>query len=205
MLEPCEALRMANHQIPSHRQVVGHLLDEMLLRLFVKVDHDVATEDEIKRAGKGIALLEVQTAKRDDILQLAADFIDFPILLTLFAEVHFLKIGRNLGNPVAGINPVDPHLQNPGGDVRGEDLEIPLSVIRQLTEDTHCEAVGFFTRRATGTPDPETQVSLLHLALNQLGESRTFEKLEVLGFAEKIGEIGGDAVKKMNDLTLVVR
>ena len=80
--EPEQTLGVADEEIATRVQAMPELVDEALLLGFVKVDHDVAAENDVIAAGKkfGFEIVEVEL---DEFFELRLD----RVLVAGFFEV----------------------------------------------------------------------------------------------------------------------
>src|SRR5689334_6724014 len=66
-----QAFRVADHEVTARHETTGQAIHELLLRLPIEVNHDVAAEDDLERLGeRRLALQEVQVMKAHPVAQL---------------------------------------------------------------------------------------------------------------------------------------
>ncbi len=91
-----------------------------------------------------------------------------------------------------------------GGEVRGEDFDVPiLRRIRRFEKD-HGDGVGFLAGGAPGGPTAERVDARLLFSLEKVGEELIFEMGEMVGLTEEAGEICGECVDEVHKFTFII-
>src|SRR5579871_7010788 len=191
-----ERLGVAENQMIVRALQSRHALDDVALSLSVKVDDDVAAQNDIERTSHRPVIHEIETAEGDQLPHLRAHTILARAADALKpthqpSAIDFLQ-------SLAVVDPPPRLLEYVAVDVGGQDTDAPAPQVSERLERHHGSRIGFFSTRAAGRPDANT-VPAVVVAFDGRQQS-VGEELEVIRLAEEGGEVGGQSIAEVLQL-----
>jgi hypothetical protein len=187
---PLQAFRVADEEIPARFEMVIELVDQPFLRRTIEIDHHIPAEDQIQRRLDGKTVVhQVHTAKLDDGGEVRLHLDEPGAVSASLEEMAFHDVGRHLAHTLLGVQPFRGMGEHACGDVRREDLKVPQGRILHGLVQRHGDGVRLLSGRAGGRPDANA------LLLFQRGENALAKKVEMFGFAEKVGLVRGQQIQ----------
>src|ERR1700722_9581069 len=205
---------MAHEKVAARIQAMPKLLDQALLLGFVKIDHDVAAENDVvaPRQKFGFEIVEVEL---HEVLQLWLDgiFITGFFKVTQAAGVidrlHLL-LGEDafLADAKAGVT-----------DVRGDDFEFPRRrnqrlgrrhierkriaqiVVGQSVADQDGDGIRFLAAGTAGTPDAKIPVAAFLLLAQQILQNAFLQEIELRFLSEEARFVDGEVFQQQCQLS----
>src|SRR5581483_2930664 len=213
-----QALGMPDEEIAIGIETAVKLFQQALLLGFVEIDHDVAAEDDVVALRQEVRL-EVVKVELNDFADsffhgvVVAGLVEITHAVTeidrfhlMFAVVAFLARTQGGVADVGGKNFHLPWRRDQRPRYRHFKRQgIAQIVISQRVADQHGERVGFVAARAPGTPDAQSPIPALLLAVQDLLHDVFVEKIELRLVAEEAGLVDGQRFQQQRQFVLALR
>jgi hypothetical protein len=176
---------MPDDQKATWHNVIHDTLYDLPLLFEIEVDEDVPEKGHLKETQAWIKLAEIGVGESDALTKPSVD-PEHSFVLALSLQAIPLEVILGDGHaPLHGVEALSGPFHDPCADVGS--LDIPFCAGQTIRED-HCDAVGFFSGGAGGTPDPEGE------GYGPEALKVILEHLEVFGLPEERGFVGGDQI-----------
>ena len=191
---------------PSLRLELGNeAIDQRRLGGTVEIDHDVAAEDGVEQSAERPRLQQIELVKADQRPQFVIHD-DGRRTRVFFVWLHQVAIRRRhfLQRRVR-VFTLFCLGQHVGIDIGRQNSRIMVTDLRHLALQHHGNAVRLLAGRATGRPDPKTATRLGLLGPRECLRDVGLKVIEMMRFAEELGQIRRDRVDESFDLAFTLR
>src|ERR1700719_4198836 len=147
---------MAEKQISIRCQEFSKAVNYFYLHLPLKIDENIAAENQVKRSRDRIGFLsEIEPLKSNDPTKFLSSFYFALLGAEAFEQELPLVVNRHAGDSLGGPGAGRRMGQHLGREIRAENLDVPAGEWRKMRQQRHGKRIGFFASGTCCAPDAQ--------------------------------------------------